>query len=127
MTYAEKLRSPEWQKKRLEILQRDKWKCQCCGNKDETLNVHHTLYVKNKNPWDYKDAVYKTLCESCHKKWHEAKLHIDVWCALIPVEELINLADICGIYESCPSIYNKKVKRFAKLLLDFVLEDESHE
>ncbi len=29
MTYAEQLKDPRWQKRRLEILQRDEWRCLC--------------------------------------------------------------------------------------------------
>lgn len=41
-TYAEKLRDPRWQKKRLIILQRDHW------------------------TWDASDDDLITLCENCH-------------------------------------------------------------
>ena len=33
MNYSEQLKSPKWQKKRLEIMQRDKFTCQLCGDK----------------------------------------------------------------------------------------------
>lgn len=45
MTYKEKLKDPRWQKKRLEIFDRDGWKCVECGDKDSTLNVHHIFYL----------------------------------------------------------------------------------
>lgn len=67
MTYAEKLRSPLWQKKRLEILQRDNWKCCSCGSDEKNLQVHHLVYVKNNNPWDYDHSCLQTLCDDCHK------------------------------------------------------------
>ena len=38
-TYLEKLKDPRWQKKRLEILERDGWKCMACGEKEKTLRV----------------------------------------------------------------------------------------
>ncbi len=67
-TYAEKLRDPRWQKKRLEILERDEWTCQLCGDKETTLVVHHRWYRKGKDPWDYPDNCLATLCESCHEQ-----------------------------------------------------------
>lgn len=67
MTYAEKLKDPRWQKKRLEILQRDDWTCQICKDKESTLHVHHKYYMKNVEPWDYEDHLLVTLCESCHE------------------------------------------------------------
>jgi 5-methylcytosine-specific restriction endonuclease McrA len=67
MTYAEKLKDPRWQKKRLEVLSRDEWTCQHCGDTDKTLHVHHRSYTYGKDPWDYKDANFVCLCESCHQ------------------------------------------------------------
>lgn len=67
MTYSQKLKDPRWQKKRLEILQRDNFTCQKCKAIDKTLNVHHRWYEKNNEVWDYPDIAYQTLCEDCHK------------------------------------------------------------
>lgn len=63
-TYAEKLKDPRWQKKRLEILQRDNWQCSCCLDEEQTLHVHHFQY--ENNPWDSNEIDLITLCESCH-------------------------------------------------------------
>lgn len=68
MTYAEKLRDPRWQKKRLEILERDKFTCRVCKDKTRTLHVHHIRYLKDRDPWDYKEFYLVTLCEKCHEK-----------------------------------------------------------
>jgi transcription elongation factor Elf1 len=68
MIYSQKLKDPRWQKKRLEILQRDNFTCRYCGNTKETLNVHH--YVYNGEPWEVSDGDAVTLCESCHKIQH---------------------------------------------------------
>jgi len=48
MSYQEKLKDPRWQKKRLEILQRDGWKCKWCGEEKQTLHIHHLKYQRNK-------------------------------------------------------------------------------
>jgi len=66
-TYAEKLKNPRWQKMRLLILNRDKFRCKFCGNKEKTLNVHHIYYKKDCDPWDYPETLLITLCEDCHK------------------------------------------------------------
>lgn len=68
MTYPEKLRSPLWQKKRLEIFQRDNFSCQNCGNTELTLQVHHVEYLGSLDPWEYPNDMLKTLCEPCHVK-----------------------------------------------------------
>jgi hypothetical protein len=66
MTYAEKLRDPRWQKKRLEVFNRDNFKCRCCKAGTETLHVHHKHYEKDKEPWEYDLDYLITLCEDCH-------------------------------------------------------------
>ncbi len=65
MTYSEKLRDPRWQKKRLEVFQRDDFRCLACGSDNRTLNVHHLKY--HSNPWDTSPEFLETLCDSCHK------------------------------------------------------------
>lgn len=67
MTYSEKLKDPRWQKKQLEILERDNWMCQDCFNSKKTLHVHHLKYEKGKNPWEYDNKDLITICENCHK------------------------------------------------------------
>lgn len=72
-SYAQKLRDPRWQKKRLEILQRDSWTCVKCGDDQLELHVHHKRYVRNVEPWDYPDKDLETLCDECHKDKHGIK------------------------------------------------------
>lgn len=67
MTYSEKLKSPKWQKKRLELLEQRGWKCEGCGEESKTLHVHHSYYSKDNLPWQYEDWAYKVLCEECHE------------------------------------------------------------
>lgn len=67
--YSEKLRDPRWQKKRLAILERENWTCQCCDNKEEELQVHHLIYSKGE-PWDAPNETLECLCRTCHE-WRE--------------------------------------------------------
>ena len=67
MTYADKLKDPRWQKKRLEILERDEWTCKRCMDSESTLHIHHLSYKREKDPWDYENDNFLTLCESCHE------------------------------------------------------------
>lgn len=73
MTYAEKLKDPRWQKKRLEIFERDKWQCQSCGDKETTLNVHHRRYFPHLDPWECETNNLVTLCENCHRRENEVR------------------------------------------------------
>jgi len=75
-TYSEKLKDPLWQRKRLEILNRADWQCGNCGNKNETLHVHHDYYEKGKLPWEYPDEAYAVLCWRCHGEIEEKKLRL---------------------------------------------------
>jgi hypothetical protein len=68
--YWEKLRDPRWQKKRLEIMERDDWACRDCSGRNATLHVHHNYYTYGKQPWEYPDSALVTLCDGCHEKRH---------------------------------------------------------
>lgn len=65
-SYSDKLKDPRWQKKRLEILDRDNFTCRICKDSSETLHVHHLEYVKGKEPFDYDNDWLVTLCKFCH-------------------------------------------------------------
>jgi hypothetical protein len=65
--YSEKLLDPRWQKKRLEVFQRDGFACQYCFDTESTLAVHHLYYEKGKEPWDYPLEALITLCSDCHE------------------------------------------------------------
>ena len=64
MKYLEKLKDPRWQKKRLEVMQRDEWKCRDCFSKDKQLHVHHCFY--ENEPWEIENKYLITLCSDCH-------------------------------------------------------------
>ena len=71
--YSDKLKNPQWQKKRLEILNRDEFTCQYCNSTDKELQVHHKMYKANCNPWEYDDKLLITLCLDCHKEAEEVR------------------------------------------------------
>lgn len=72
-SYAEKLRDPKWQRKRLEIMQRDDFRCLACGGAATTLHVHHGYYEKGRDPWDYPNETLHTLCKDCHGEAEELR------------------------------------------------------
>lgn len=73
MNYSDLLKDVRWQKKRLEVLNRDNFTCKECEKSDKSgeyvsLHVHHSFYEKGFKPWDYPLESLKTLCSDCHEK-----------------------------------------------------------
>lgn len=75
--YAKKLKHPNWQKKRLQILNRDRFTCKLCGDTETTLHIHHKYYVNGNDPWDYPNTALVTLCEHCHTEVESDKINIE--------------------------------------------------
>lgn len=73
--YSERLVNPKWQKKRLEIFNRDNWKCCDCGTGTTQLEIHHTDYFEGMQPWEYPNDMLKTLCHSCHQEERNRPKH----------------------------------------------------
>lgn len=76
-TYSEKLKDPQWQKKRLQILERDGFKCRMCSSSVKTLHVHHFAYSDMGYPWMVPDNCLITFCEDCHKDEESYKRQTD--------------------------------------------------
>lgn len=74
--YFEKLKDPRWQRKRLEIMERDRFACRHCKSTEDTLNVHHRVYKKGKQPWECEDHLLITLCEDCHQEAEDARFQV---------------------------------------------------
>lgn len=64
MDYSEQLAHPKWQRKRLEILERDNFTCTLCGDTETTLHIHHDKY--GKFAWSVNNKYLKTRCSHCH-------------------------------------------------------------
>ena len=57
------------------VLHRDGYTCQCCGvhDKDVKLHVHH---IESRQTGGNAPNNLITLCEHCHKAWHEGKIKL---------------------------------------------------
>lgn len=77
-TFWEKYKDPRWQRRRLEVMQNVGFCCEGCGSDSKTLNVHHKLYRKGHEPWEYNDLELMCLCEGCHEHWHWLKENFNV-------------------------------------------------
>jgi len=92
MTYADQLKSPKWQRKRLLILERDEFTCKSCGSTENQLHVHHGAYLSGKKVWDYPDDMLHSLCEKCHKEVESFIFEMNEQLGTIPQkEEYFNL------------------------------------
>lgn len=76
MNYSDQLKSPKWQKKRLQVLNRDKFTCKLCKDTETTLHIHHIEYTADF-AWEEPIENLVTLCEHCHKEVEQIKNDID--------------------------------------------------
>ena len=103
-SYKEQLKSPKWQKRRLEIMQRDNFTSQICGETEKQLHVHHTTYLPGRDIWDYFDTHLITVCEDCHTREHnkDENENIDIYlhdigaCGITTYEALLLLEELIG-------------------------------
>lgn len=126
MKIEDQIKSPQWQKKRLEVLQRDNFQCQICGSTEKTLHVHHLYYKDNLNYWEYPDIAYITLCEDCHNREHKVRDSIN---------QIVRHFNKCGItnteiYEFLEIVYeylccSKRQDQVMYNMLHFYREDDS--
>lgn len=102
-TYGEKLKDPRWQKRRLQVFERDEWACQLCSSTDSTLNVHHRWY--QGEPWDAPDEALVTLCEPCHdfESRHRANMEQGLLRELRKVYFACEL-DVLSVLSECPTV-----------------------
>lgn len=69
--YAALLCRPEWQRKRLEIMDRDGYRCVQCkslGEPGNYLQVDHKHYVSGAFPWEAPNRYLQTVCRRCHER-----------------------------------------------------------
>lgn len=123
-SYAEMLRNPLWQKKRLEIMQRDDFTCQHCGCKGRELQVHHRVYHKGAKPWEYDDSELITLCNQCHEVETEVKnqhylefLHICNLSRKIGLSELFIEQLFAAVVSSLESICANSYRELTQYML----------
>lgn len=119
MNYSEKLKDPRWQKKRLEVLQRDDFKCKICFDGTKTLHVHHLEYIRRSEPWEVPLEYLETLCWECHEQIESEKHENE---SII----LKNCRLKMGLYLDAPVRVFNKYKNIADLfsLLDSLDEEK---
>lgn len=85
MTYSDKLKDPRWQKKRLEVLDRDKFRCTLCGDDKTTLHIHHKKY--SGEPWEASMDHLTSFCADCHSVVENIKSTIGVNVEILSVDK----------------------------------------
>ena len=82
MKYADQIKHPKWQKKRLEVFEHYGFACQECKSEGKQLHVHHPFYKIDAMIWDYAAGELMCLCCDCHKDAHaiddKIKTHLSV-------------------------------------------------
>jgi len=91
---------------RISILRRDHFTCRICGATGEKLNVHHIIYLENKEPWEYDDNYLITLCEFCHAKEHAHNVNETALSIIDAFVKTFNLplSELNTVLYTCPTI-----------------------
>lgn len=100
LNYREQLLDPRWQKKRLEIFERDGWKCVSCRAADKTLHVHHLRYERGRPPWEGHDRSKITLCADCHEAFHNVDATDILGALMAGGISLDNLWSLMGVIDA---------------------------
>lgn len=120
--YSDLLKDPRWQKKRLDIMNRDSFSCQRCFSTDKTLHVHHIKYIGK--PWECPDKYLITLCEQCHACEEMIKSDVESYINDLAFEHGIIFIDITDILfvmrEYLESHPNSKVVDVMKIIVKAV-------
>jgi len=116
MEYKEQIKDGRWQRKRLEIMQRDDFKCNIC-NEVNKLHVHHLYYKPNAKIWEYDNETLVTVCDNCHELLHKELGKIS---GLIAFKMLRSNIDILELYDVdnlewlSENIKSKEIERIRK-------------
>lgn len=129
MTYSDKLRDPRWQRKKTEALIRDEFCCKHCKDKKETLQVHHIMYRKGLQPYDYELKDLITFCETCHKEVTDYKNLIKQYIELnfINPTELVEICELMFYVKKLNLTEVKQLTNEAKIISENkIVKDEQN-
>lgn len=115
MTYSEQLKHPKWQRKRLEIFERDNYTCLLCKSNENQLSVHHGFYMNTFKLWDYPNESLFTLCIECHNHVTQQSNVIKRELGFLPTELFLEFSEILKLLSS-----KKDKKRELSHILSFL-------
>lgn len=113
-TYWEKLQDPRWQKKRLEVMERAEFQCECCGDNLNTLNVHHKEYLKGHEPWEYEVDQLLCLCVDCHEVMHDSNYALKYVISRLPIDFNYDRTDVVFIIGGAIGLNYEKLLNLSK-------------
>ena len=67
--YENLLKDERWKLFRLKVMSERGCSCEYCGS-TETIQIHHTEYIKGRLPWEYDIKDMRVVCRICHQKIH---------------------------------------------------------
>lgn len=97
LSYAEQLKHPFWQRRRLERLSASGFACERCHDDETTLHVHHKRYVKGRLAWEYEGTDLTVLCEPCHLAAHDEKTAFECALAQLDADGRFGSPDVCDL------------------------------
>lgn len=122
LTYAEQLKHPKWQEKRLRVFEAAGFQCVKCGARHLQLHAHHKVYLRGKFPWEYADDLLECLCESCHTLAHAYREELDLAIGRLPTAALPALTEVAstapGIGAADPKLLRAVTAFNAALMTD---------
>lgn len=68
--YERYLETDKWKQIARNACARAKYKCQLCGEKNQTLHVHHNTYEHRYREAEYPEDLI-VLCKDCHTNLHQ--------------------------------------------------------
>jgi len=132
MNYSDQLKSPKWQKKRLDILNLRGFKCEKCNCEENQLHVHHRFYLKNRKAWEYDNDVFQVFCHICHENEHkkedQKKFEIsDIWLFFIQRYELVNNQNVLSLLELMHSMETRYDPNTLNIICKVLNSDNGHD
>ena len=110
MTYAQQLRHPKWEQRRLQVIEKAGSRCECCGNfgindgetSEVRFEIHHGYYTPGLMAWEYPDDVLYCLCPECHKDVQESMERAQYELAKRQLKLRMIIRDLINNYEIRP-------------------------
>ena len=119
LSYADQLKHPLWQRKRLEVFEAAEFTCQRCKSTDKQLHAHHKIYLRGRKPWEYPNELLECLCDDCHDQVHDELESLHLLIAQQPTSALPRIEEVLERYlasgEAPPGIGPRMRPFFDKL------------